>query len=488
MSKIAGPALALVALARAASAQPVPVGSPGAPPPEAAASSADVLAHFNNGNRLYDAADYAGALEEYRAALRGHRTAATMHAVAACLEQLARYVEALDQYDELREEFPKLSKSLEAKVAPAIEKLRSKVGTLVVQDDALSGALLVVDKIPRGPLPLAKPLRLSTGKHDVRVQKEGFDSIPGTVDVKPGQDNPAQLGAKPNVGRLTVKEKHGWVLRVEIDGKEVGPTPLLGYKIEPGDHRVRLSGFVGLDTLAECAAPDASAVTPASPGTTGVGARDRVKMESPAETATVRVYEETWKTLEAKDQDSSLVIASTPSGASVSIVCGDVRLNGETPWEGAVPLGDCTVEVAKKGFLPMTRPVQVERRKQVALPVMLEPDPAEQRRRARYAGAAAAYGVGALGLVVFAVTGALAIDKVSQLKSSNSGCMGTQCPLTQQGTVTAAQTLANVSTASLVVGGIGAATGTVVLLVLRPPTTGGGPGAGVGQIELLGRF
>lgn len=473
VSKILGAALALVLLAPPASAQPA---ASSVPPPEPAASSADVLAHFKNGSRLYDGGDYAGALEEYRAALRGHRTAATMHAVAACLEQLARYDEALDQYDELRREFPKLSNSLEAKVAPAIEKLQGKVGTVVVAgdvpDQAAKATLFVDDR----KLPFTRTLRLAVGTHSVRAEKDGFSPIRATVNVKARQESIAELRAEPKQARLRVSEKHGWVLRVEIDGEVVGQTPW-EEMVAPGAHRVRLFGSLGLDALANCAAPDAS------PGAKVAAAREEVTMASSTKTESVSLFEAKDVTLGAEAQDSFLNIVSTPSGASVSI---DSRSMGKTPWEGPVAVGEHAVEVDAEGFLPAKTRVSIERWKHMALPVVLEPDPAVQRRLARTLGAGAGYGVGALGLVVFAVTGALALDKANQLKSS---CYGsTHCPGTQQANVSLAQTLGNVSTASLVVGGLGAVSGTVVLLALRPPTTSGGSGAGVGQLELAGRF
>ncbi|HZH97520.1 MAG TPA: hypothetical protein VEX38_01000 [Fimbriimonadaceae bacterium] len=79
-----------------------------------------------------------------------------------------------------------------------------------------------------------------------------------------------------------------------------------------------------------------------------------------------------------------------------------------------------------------------------------------------------AFGVGAVSLSVGAITGALSMSKVSALKSK---CAGSLCPIETQDEANAAGTLGTVSTAGFIVGGLGVATG-VVLLFVRP---GGGP-------------
>lgn len=78
-----------------------------------------------------------------------------------------------------------------------------------------------------------------------------------------------------------------------------------------------------------------------------------------------------------------------------------------------------------------------------------------------------ALGVGAAGLGVGAVTGAMALGQVGDIKAS---CAGNVCPKRLEGDASSAGTLADVSTVGFIVGGVGMAAG-VVLLILRP---GGG--------------
>jgi hypothetical protein len=73
------------------------------------------------------------------------------------------------------------------------------------------------------------------------------------------------------------------------------------------------------------------------------------------------------------------------------------------------------------------------------------------------------YGVGAAGLVLGAITGVLSISKTNDLKRR---CPANACPPGSQGDIDTAQTLGNVSNVGFAVAGLGAAVGTVGLLLV----------------------
>ncbi|AUX45921.1 uncharacterized protein SOCE26_074230 [Sorangium cellulosum] len=482
--------IAVLLVGRAAGAQAQPSGA--ASPVAADDSYQEARAHYEKGMKLFDAGDYREAYDEFRKSLALKKTKTAMAQAASCLRQLGRYDEALDQYEEVLREYPNLSAKFGADVATAIAELSRLVGTLELAGDTPAGGALFVDDQLRGKLPLSGPLRVAVGTHRIRVEKDGFEPISAVVDVQAGQKSVAELRASARKGRLSVSERHNWVLAVELDGKEVGVTPWEGL-VEPGEHQVRLRGFVGLDALAECAAPEAGAVGTAA-------AQDGAKMASPVETAVVRPFEVTRVTPGAEEQDASLRIESTPSGARLTI---DGKAVGPTPWEGRLPLGEHAIEVSAGGFVPSKQPVQLVRRKQRELSVVLEREPdLAGMRRVRNVAAGVGYGVGVLGLGVFAVTGGLALTKVGDVKSR---CGGTSCPEKERANVDAAADLGTLATVGLVVGGLGAAAGTVALFVLEPEGSerrgGGGPGGsqaaggvawtvgmGPGRFEIEGRF
>lgn len=132
--------------------------------------------------------------------------------------------------------------------------------------------------------------------------------------------------------------------------------------------------------------------------------------------------------------------------------------------------GDHTVVVTGSGGASVTRSVTLREGSAERLEVSLAQKPAgdeDAGSRGSLAPAAVAFTVGGLGIGLGAVMGALALGKAADIKAT---CTNNVCPKNQQAEADSAGTLADVSTISFVVGGVGLAAGTV-LLFLRP---GGG--------------
>jgi hypothetical protein len=100
-----------------------------------------------------------------------------------------------------------------------------------------------------------------------------------------------------------------------------------------------------------------------------------------------------------------------------------------------------------------------------------------------------AFGVGALGLVVGAVTGGLALSHASAAKQ---GCQGTICPTANEPDANAAKSLALVSDVSLLLGLVGAGVGVWSIVGAPARTTAGGvrvePCVGLGTLGAHGSF
>ena len=116
-------------------------------------------------------------------------------------------------------------------------------------------------------------------------------------------------------------------------------------------------------------------------------------------------------------------------------------------------------------------------------PPAKEPAPAPS-----IAPAAVAFGVGALGVGLGAVTGLVSVSKVSDIESR---CEGNQCLKSDAAEGDTAATLGTVSTVSFIVGGLGVAAG-VTLLVLRggddPASAPVTVGLGLGTMRVGGAF
>jgi hypothetical protein len=103
---------------------------------------------------------------------------------------------------------------------------------------------------------------------------------------------------------------------------------------------------------------------------------------------------------------------------------------------------------------------------------------------------AVVFSVGAASILVGAVTGGLSLSITGDLQAS---CAAGICPPNERGRLDSANALANVSTATFVIGGLAAAAG-VVLIAVSPgkPKTGAAvtvePWVSAGGAGLRGRF
>jgi hypothetical protein len=171
--------------------------------------------------------------------------------------------------------------------------------------------------------------------------------------------------------------------------------------------------------------------------------------------------------------------------------------------------GPHLVRVSAPGYVPFERTVTLPARGGVnvipaaLLPVTAaaaeptaaaEPHPQDARRPepGSRVPAYVAFGVGGVGVILGAITGVLSLSKVSDLRQS---CPGNQCSPAEQGSISSAQSFGTVSTVGFVLGGLGVATGTVLLFV-RPwggraadsSSASIAPWIGLGGAGAAGRF
>ncbi len=422
--------------------------------------------------------DFPRAVEFLQKSLAIERKFGAMAQLASALNELKRFDEALLHYETALAEFPQAPAARRKQATNERDTLLSKVGTISVEGDVIKGSRLFIDSRDVGELPLQAPIRVLGGVHEVRAEKTGFAPIVVSVNVTAGQAIVAKLAAKERQAKLDIREKHGWVLRVEIDGQDAGvsPLPLI---VNAGEHRIRLHGYMHPDALLLCETPG----TPVDMG---------ARMESEEKTINVGLFETQMVEVSAEDMDASLHIDSTPPLATLWIDGHEV---GKSPWEGRLPLGEHAIEVRAKGFYTAKQTVTLERRKQrdLALTLEREPDRAADARTARNAKLllGLAYGVGGIGLGMFGVAGGLALRDRNILQAN---CVNGRCPSTEDGRVQEMNTLGTISTIGVVIAGGGAAAGTTLFFLNRPEEHKGpkGPtihmGLGLGRLAVEGRF
>ena len=194
-----------------------------------------------------------------------------------------------------------------------------------------------------------------------------------------------------------------------------------------------------------------------------------------------------------------LLLTSPPPGVQVWSDGKEIPLAALGEALPADP-GPHQVRVIAPGYHEETRTVTLEEGKTAAIEIALQKgsEPGASRGGWSRPTGIALLAVGAVGLGVGAVTGGISLSKVSAIRSSKSCPEYPHCPVTDTTDMTTrdtALTLGNVSTASLVAGGVLAAAG-VVLLAVRPggETRSSGLAGGLrvsvgtGHIDVRGRF
>ncbi len=205
----------------------------------------------DDGFRYFDRGDYVLAIDAFRRCMDTEPTAGSMAQMASALNAVGRYDEALHWYEKVTADFPNASDDLKKKVQAEIKDLSAKVGSIAVEGEVIAGARLWIDQLEIGELPLRNSVRIAVGKHEVRAVKPGFPPIVTSVNVAPGKTSSARLEATERVAQLDVREKHNWILHVEIDGVDKGVTPWSGL-VPVGKHRLRLRGFISPMALSTC--------------------------------------------------------------------------------------------------------------------------------------------------------------------------------------------------------------------------------------------
>jgi hypothetical protein len=164
---------------------------------------------------------------------------------------------------------------------------------------------------------------IGPGKHLIVVNKLGYQEERRTIEAVPDQRLNVELQLRPIHGLLLIHSKPDGAT-VEIDGAYRGETPLLVSDLPLGKYRAKL-------THAGCQTKEIDLTV------------DR--------RAPKRFY------VELTSDSATLVIASKPEGASVT-VNGISR--GKTPCTvGQVPEGDAAVELSIEGYQPHKQTVRL---------------------------------------------------------------------------------------------------------------------------------
>lgn len=145
--------------------------------------------HYDAGSSYYQQGRYEDALREFEEAHRlssPARKAVLLYNIGLAHERLGHLSEAIDALRRYLEGAPDADDA--EIVQERIRTLQARLdSTGIVLEVSEAGASVLVDGEARGTTPLAEPLRVTAGVHEVRVEKEGFHALTIRVTARAGE-------------------------------------------------------------------------------------------------------------------------------------------------------------------------------------------------------------------------------------------------------------------------------------------------------------
>ncbi|MCC6557518.1 MAG: PEGA domain-containing protein [Polyangiaceae bacterium] len=183
----------------AALAAGAPALAAGAPEDAAAAQRA----HFERGNRLYDAKDWAGAEREYRLAWEMRKSYDLAANLADVELELGRTRDAAEYLAYALRAFPVGGKpAIRQELARRLADAKKRVGTVRVTVSR-PGAEVLVDGKPIGYAPLEQEVFVDPGARVIEARLDGHEAARETIEAGKGTEHEVSLTlvqAKPVAG------------------------------------------------------------------------------------------------------------------------------------------------------------------------------------------------------------------------------------------------------------------------------------------------
>ena len=138
------------------------------------------------GLRLMQKGDNRHAVEKFDEAYRLVPSPRILFNRGKAHHALGEDVDALSDFERFLDEAPYAPKESRDEATRVIETLRPKLAYIDVQTDD-AGSEITIDLHAIGTAPLARPVVVARGKHEVRVTKPGMNDEVRSVSVIPGQ-------------------------------------------------------------------------------------------------------------------------------------------------------------------------------------------------------------------------------------------------------------------------------------------------------------
>jgi hypothetical protein len=171
------PATGAWAQAAAPAAAPKPAAKPADAKPDLAAAKR----HYAQGDKLFKAGDFAGALPEFQAANEIKATAQVERFIGMCEDNLGHYRAALDWYAKFLDHVPDKLASQGDELKKRSAEIKAMPGKVHVETTPAGASVSVDDKPASTPTPA--DLDVPPGSHVLKLAAPGHVTTTKTIDV-----------------------------------------------------------------------------------------------------------------------------------------------------------------------------------------------------------------------------------------------------------------------------------------------------------------
>ncbi len=141
---------------------------------------------FKEGGELYKKGMYLDALEKFKTARSIFPSTKIDLNLASTLDALGRFPEAATYLERFMIQGKDVPDEMMQKVSAFMDRLKAKVASVTISSP-VNGALVKVDGITVGTVPLAIPIYLSPGDHKVEMEEPNHEPLVRTLALEPGQ-------------------------------------------------------------------------------------------------------------------------------------------------------------------------------------------------------------------------------------------------------------------------------------------------------------
>jgi tetratricopeptide (TPR) repeat protein len=245
-------ALALVAVA-------VPARADDAMAPPTSSDHRQANALYKEGVRLYNAGEYAGALDLFQNAYHRYPDPRILFSIATTLRQMGRTVEAANAYQRFVDD-PTAEAQLVADTQTVLKVLDATIGKVEIEFDGPAGEIQVEDSewMAVG----TKIVRVEPGSFIVRGRRDGFTAeIVGRVAAGASASVTLKWVAKPEAPKPVAKPEAVKPPEVAAPIVEEQPSHTVAYAVGGGGAALAI-GAVVLELSAHAKISDAEAACP----------------------------------------------------------------------------------------------------------------------------------------------------------------------------------------------------------------------------------